>query len=66
MSANKPMQAGHADVVNALDPVAHDFRRHRRFLGHGQIAGAGANDRDGSGTFGQRFFFNGHATRRVA
>jgi len=54
------MQTGNADIVNPFDTVAHDFRRYRRLLRHGQITGAGANDPDGSGTFGQGFFLDGH------
>ena len=59
--ASNRCRPGHADVVNPFDAVAHDFRRDRRFLGHGQITRAGANDADGSGTFGQGFFLDGHA-----
>ena len=58
----QPVQPGHAHIVNPLDAVAHDFRRHRRLLRHRQIAGAGADDADGSRALGQRFFFDGDAT----
>ena len=52
---------GHADVVNALDAVAHDFGGDGGFLGHRQIARAGANDGDEPGALRQRLFLDGHA-----
>ena len=56
-----PVQAGHADVVDALHAVAHDFGGDGGFLGHRQIARAGADDGDETGALGQRFFLDGHA-----
>jgi len=60
----QPVQPGHARVRHALDAVAHDFRRHRRLLRHGQIARAGANDRDDSRPPGQRLFLDGDTPRQ--
>ena len=57
------MQAGHADVADALDAVAHDFGGDGGFLGHGQIARAGADDGDGAGAFARGLFFDGDAAR---
>ena len=58
----KPMQPGHAHVINPFHPIAHDFGGDNRFLGDGQVAGPGADDGDGSRPFGERFFLDGHAT----
>ena len=55
------MQTGNADIADAFDAVAHDFRGHGRFLGHRQVARAGTNDGDGSRQLGQRLFLDGHA-----
>ena len=60
-SREHPVQAGHADVVDALDAVAHDFGGDGGFLGHRQIARAGTDDGDEPGALGQRLFFDGHA-----
>ncbi len=51
-----PVQPGHADVVDALHAVAHDFGGDGGFFGHRQIAGAGADDGDETGALRQRFF----------
>jgi hypothetical protein len=42
------MNAGHADVGDQLDRVAHQARGHHGFFGHRQIAGSGADHGDGS------------------
>ena len=58
----QPVQTGNAGVADPLDPVAHDFGGHGRFLGHRQVTRAGANDGDGAGPFRQRPFLDGHTT----
>ncbi len=40
------MQAGDADVVEPIDRVAQQLRRHRRFFGHRHVRGAGTTQRD--------------------
>ena len=42
----QPVQAGDADVVEAVDVVAHDLGRDRRFLGHRQVRSPGRADED--------------------
>ena len=54
--AEQPMHPGHAHVGDALDTVAHDLRRHRRLLGHRQVARAGADHGDGPRPLGQGRF----------
>ena len=41
--AEQPMDAGDADVVQALDVVAHQLGRVRGFLGDRQVRGAGGH-----------------------
>ena len=48
MFAEQAVQAGDADVVEAIDRVAHQLRGDRRFLGDGQIGRAGARDQHGA------------------
>ena len=42
------VNAGHAHVGDQLHGVAHQARGNGGFLGHGQVAGAGADHADGS------------------
>jgi len=58
----RAMQSGDADVMRAFDAVAHDFGGDGGFLGHRQIARAGADHGDEAGALRQRFFLDGHAT----
>ena len=58
----QPVQARNPGIPDALDPVAHDFSRHSRFLGHRQVARAGAEHGDGTGPFRQRLFLDGHTS----
>ncbi len=60
-----PVQAGHADVVHAFHAVAHDFGGDGGFLGHRQIARAGADDGDEAGALAAWFFLDGHAAGDV-
>src|SRR5579863_4617073 len=63
--AENTVQAGDADVTDALDTVAHDFGGHGGFLGDGQIAGAGADNGNRAGTFARGRFFDGDAARQL-
>ena len=40
------MKAGDADVVQAIDAIAHQLERHGRLLGDRQVGRAGARDQD--------------------
>ena len=42
------MNAGDADVPNAMDPITHRFRRQGRFLRNWDIAGAGRYNYNGA------------------
>ena len=44
----QPVDAGDADVHQSLDPRSERLGHHGGFLGHGQVAGAGGDDQDGS------------------
>jgi len=55
------MQSGNADIADAFHMVAHDFRGDRRFLGHRQIAGAGADHRNEAWPLSSRSRFDGDA-----
>ena len=44
--AEQPMQAGDADVVEALDVVAHQLGGARRLFGDRQVGRAGGGDDD--------------------
>src|ERR1035441_5571132 len=61
----QPVYAGHAYVRDSLHAIAHHLGRDRRFLGHWQIAGAGANHRNGPGPFGQGLVLEGHTPRQL-
>ena len=56
------MKAGHSDIVDVADGVAHNFGGNRRFLSNREIAGPRAHNRDRSGAFGRRLGFDRHAT----
>ena len=45
-AGQEAVDAGDADVVDAFNAVAHDFRRQGRFFGNGDIARPGGNDRN--------------------
>jgi hypothetical protein len=44
--AQKPVDAGNADIVDPRDTVSHDFRRQGSLFRHGEVAGPGGHDRD--------------------
>jgi hypothetical protein len=48
MFLEQAVQSGDADVVEAIDAVAHQLRGDGRFLRHGEIRGAGGGDEDRS------------------
>ena len=58
----KPMEPGDADIIYALDFVAHDFGGNCSFLRDGQITCARADDGDRAGAFATGLFFDGDAT----
>ena len=51
--AEQAVDAGHADVVDGLDLVAHDLGGNNSFLGHRNIGRTGAQHGDGALAFGQ-------------
>ncbi len=63
-TAEQAMHARHADVVHALDAVAHDLRGDGRLLGDGEVARPRADHGNGAGSFAQRFFLDGEASRQ--
>ena len=48
MFRKQAMNARDADIEEPIDDVPHDFCRHTRFLGHGQIRSACSRHKDGS------------------
>ena len=62
-AADETVESGDADVVDPRDPVAHDFGGDGRLFGHGQVAGARADDGDGARLLAQGREFDGDAAR---
>ena len=60
-----PVQPGDADVVQPVHGIAHDRRRNPRFLGDGEVRGAGRGDEDRSTPLGRRSLIQRDAAREL-
>lgn len=60
--SKQAMEAGDTDVEQALDCMAHELGGNGGFLGHWQVAGAGAEDRNVAMAFGERRVLESDAT----